>query len=390
MTKKKSVIPLIALFCANGLVYGFNALYYCFIQIYIEQYHDPVNSGILLAIGPLVAIFAPLFWGVRADKAKYKNTILLITVIGSAVFYTALMLNHSFWFMFVILTVLMFFMSPFGGLIDIITLEYTTESGFPYGPIRLMGTLVFGALPMVLTVYTEKNINIIFAAYLIVAVICTAALLLMPKVEGHASPKENISVMPIFKDGSLMMIFIMIAIAQFNWAYYLNFFPGYITGSLGLPQTVWGVNVFVTVLGEIPFFLMFNKIFEKFGIKSVLLVAIIGTVLRYAALGISVNAPMIWCTGLITGASVTIFTYCGSVYINRNVAPEMKASAQTLMYALTNGVPKVLAGVLGGVMTKGMGVPASMFCCCALTFVSVIIYIAKFMRSTSPKLTAGK
>ena len=71
--KKKSIIPLIALFFANGLVYGFNALYYCFIQIYIEQYHDPVNSGILLAIGPLVAIFAPLFWESEPIKQSIKT-----------------------------------------------------------------------------------------------------------------------------------------------------------------------------------------------------------------------------------------------------------------------------------------------------------------------------
>nr|MBQ4318049.1 MFS transporter [Clostridia bacterium] len=389
MTKNK-IIKTAALVAANGLVYGFNALYYCFIQIYLEQYHDPVNAGILLAIGPLVSIFAPLFWGVRADKAKYKNTILLITVIGSALFYTALMFNHSFWYQFAILTVLMFFMSPFGGLIDIITLEYTSESGVAYGPIRLTGTFVFGALPMVLTIFTETNINIIFPCYLILAAVCTAALILMPKVEGHADESEKISMMPVFRDYRLMVIFIMTAVSQFTWAYYLNFFPTYITGDLGLPQTVWGVNVFVTVLGEVPFFLLFTKIFNRFGIKKVLFVSLLLSVLRYLGLATATNTPIILAVGLVTGVSVTVFTYCASVYINDNIAPEMKATAQTLMYALCNGIPKVLAGVFGGMMTKSMGVPVSMFICTGMSVLSVILYMAVFAKDKSPLINAKK
>ena len=200
-SQNKRLLPIIALFAANGLVYGLNALYYCFIQIYLEQYHTPVNVGILLSIGPLVSIFAPLFWGMSADRARYKNSVLTLTVAGSAVFYVALMFSHNFIYLFIMLILLMFFMSPFGGLIDIITLEYTAESGFPYGPIRVLGTIVFGGLPMLLTVFTDTNIYIIFYAYAAVAALSILALLIMPKVEGHAEKSERINILPISKTG---------------------------------------------------------------------------------------------------------------------------------------------------------------------------------------------
>lgn len=359
---------------ANGLIYGLNALYYCFLQIYLEQHHTPVSVGILLAIGPLVSIFAPILWGIRADKAKYKNNILILTVTGSAIFFFLLMFNQNFWWLFATLLLLMFFMSPFAGLIDIITLEYSAKSNVPFGPLRLVGTLSFGLLPMILTIYTETNINIIFYVYVILAVFCIITLRLMPKVAGHAKGKRKVSIKPVLTDKKLLLIIYIIFISQIAWSYYINFFPTYITGTLGLLQTVWGVNVFVTIIGEIPFFLMFNKIFSKFGIKKMLFFGIIITVIRYTALAMVTTAPTILITAVITGLSPTVLTYCGSVHIINNMNPEIQASAQTFMYAVGGGIPRVLAGVFGGMLTNAFGVKITMFIMVGLCVSMFIIY----------------
>jgi len=377
-TKSQSdrrIVYIAALSAANGLVYGFNALYYCFLQIYLEMYHPPVTAGILLSVGPLVAIIAPMFWGIQADKAKYKNNILTVTIIGSAVSFFLLMVNQSFWWLFGILLFVMFFMSPFAGLIDTITLEYATQNNIAYGPMRLTGTFVFGLIPMVLTAYTEVNINIIFYAYLVIAALCIIAVQLMPKVPGYARDKIKVSIKPVLTDKKLMLMVGMVFMSQTAWGYYNNFFPTYITGTLGLPQTVWGTNVFITVLGEVPFFLMFNKIFNKFGIKKLLLTGVSLSVLRYFGLAVFTNAPLILTTGLITGFSITVLTYCASVYIIENIQPEVKASAQTFMYAVAGGIPRVLAGFLGGVMTDAFGVRNTMFIMSALCATMVIMYL---------------
>ena len=371
----RKIVYIAALSAANGLVYGFNALYYCFLQIYLEMYHPPVTAGILLSVGPLVAIIAPIFWGVQADKAKYKNNILSVTIIGSAISFFLLMVNQNFWWLFGTLLFVMFFMSPFAGLIDTITLEYATQNNIAYGPMRLTGTFVFGLIPMVLTAYTEVNINIIFYAYLVIAALCLIAVRLMPKVPGYARDKIKVSIKPVLTDKKLMLMIGMVFMSQMAWGYYNNFFPTYITGTLGLPQTVWGTNVFITVLGEIPFFLMFNKIFTKFGIKKLLLTGASLSVLRYLGLALSTNAPLILTTGLITGFSITVLTYCASVYIIENIQPEVKASAQTLMYAVAGGIPRVLAGFLGGVMTDIFGVKNTMFIMTALCSTMFIMYL---------------
>ena len=129
----KRYINAIPLFVSNAMIYGLTALYYSFIQIYIGNYHAEDVAGVLLAIGPFVSIFAPILWGVLADRAKSMNVVLAAAVIGSAVFYLLVGLRHDFIYLSVMLTLFMFFMSPFGGLIDIITLQYTNETSSPTG-----------------------------------------------------------------------------------------------------------------------------------------------------------------------------------------------------------------------------------------------------------------
>ena len=60
------------------------------------------------------------------------------------------------------------------------------------------------------------------------------------------------------------------------------------------------------------------------------------------------------------------------------------------MYALCTGIPKVLAGVFGGVMTQNLGVPVSMFICTGMSVLLVILYMAVFAKDKSPIVNAKK
>ena len=366
----KKTLPL---FFSNAIVYGMNALYYCFIQIYVTAWHSDETSGILLAIGPFVAIFAPLLWGILADRARSKNLVLAISMLGSAVFYFLIGRGTDFWYLAVMLFLTMLFMAPFGGLIDTVTLEYTTSNDVKYGPIRICGTIAFGGLPMILTLFTEKNINVIFPVYVVMALLGALFVMLSPKVEGHGNGEKKPSILPLFRNADLMLIFLFVGVSQFTWAYYLNYFPAHLT-SLGFSQSVWGTNVFLTALGEVPFFLMFNGLFDKLGMRKLLGISLVLCAVRYAGLAFITSAPVLLGLGFLTGVATTIFTYCGSYYITKSIPDESKASANQLMYALGNGVPKVLAGVIGGKLTAAIGCVTTLVLCSGLCVIALGVF----------------
>lgn len=111
---------------------------------------------------------------------------------------------------------------------------------------------------------------------------------------------------------------------------------------------------------------MFNSLFVKYRIKTILLTAVILTTARYALLAVAAGTFTVLLYGALTGISISVYTYCGAIYINRNLAPEVQATAQTVMYSLAMGIPRILAGIGGGAMTELLGTTRSLwlYACC--------------------------
>lgn len=382
-TEKKltTSLAITSLFAINAGVYTLFALFYCFVQLFLGTMHTPIQVGALLSVGQFAAVISPLLFGIAADKAKHKNTILLITIIGSAVCYFAMTFFDSFLWHAVTIAATLCFLAPAATLTDTITLEYSYRNQLKYGTIRVMGTIAYGVVACVLSLYIKDDYSPVFLICLIVAAASCIALLMAPKVEGRASHKK-LSLAPLFRDNILMWMFAFIAITNFCWSYYQNFFPSYLIDELGAPKWVWGLNVMLTVVGEIPFFLLFTGLFRRLGSKKLMWISLVLTAGRYIMLGLFTSPSLLLFAGVITGVSISSSQYCSSVYITENIPGELQASAQTLMCALPAGVPKILAGILGGVMTQTIGTRASLLICSALGFIAMAVYFMTLGRKS--------
>lgn len=392
---------LVCLYASNAMVYAFNALFYCFLPIYFNAAYSPVEAGILLSVGPAVSIAAPLFWGMIADHAKYKNTVLIFAVLASAAAFFLLKFEYSFLAMAFLVGVTMLFMSPFPGLIDAITLEHTEAAHTAYGPIRVMGTFGFGLISLVSSFFTGNNINVIFYIFAGMALLCSLALFFGPQVEGHARKesgetkpdaagsaerKKNAGIGALFSCRHLMLMILFMLVVQFAYSFYINYFPTYLTETLCLPQWTWGLTVLLTVLGEIPFFFFYNKLFDRFGIRTMMTFVMIGSVVRYVLLGVFRSAFALLLINALTGFIITIVTYCAATYITRYIAPELQATGQNLLYCIGQSVARVLGGVLGGVIQTKLGTPNGMLLCAGILLLFTVVYFITFGFDPSPRL----
>ena len=374
----------------NGLIYGLNTFYNCFVPLYLAEYHSPSGVGIIIAAASLVAIIAPILWGIAADRAKYKNSVLLTSVILSAIAFYALSFGHSFAYLLIAMMVLMAVMSPFPGLVDTITMEYSKSSGMKYGPVRNTGTIVYAVIGIWLSLIAGESMKMIFPAFIGVAAVCAAGIMMSPKVEGHSHDKAGFDIRPLLRYKKLFVIFAMLGLAMFGWGFYSNFFPAYMTQTLGLPQWIWGVNIAVTVALEIPFFIWFDKVFDRFGIKGVLLYTSVMTVLRCFMLAFFHSAAAILLTGLLTGPAITITMYCASVYINRYIPDELKATGQNVNQALPCGGMRVVAALTGGFMSERIGIPGSMIVCGIMALAMLALWLIFIMPDRSGELDGVK
>ena len=372
------------LYLANLLLYGFTGLYYCFISLYVNQIHSYSVAGILLAIPQGIAIFAPLFWGVCADKARYKKTVLLIMMLGVTICYTAVPISDNFIWIALALALTMFFLSALGSVLDVIGMEVANTEGVKYGPMRLMGMFGYGFVAFGLSFFIGDNLDIIFYVCAVLGLICCVCIGFMPGVRGYANAKNKLEnkldepkarFTTLLKDKNLLMLIIVLATAQFAYGYYLNFFPAYLTEELRAPSWLWGTNVLITTLSEAPFYVWFDTLFKRFGIKKIVPFVLGATAVRYLLLSLFTGIVSILAIALFTGMLSVALLYSVQFFVNKNINPSLRAQAQTLVYAIGVGIPRMLAGVVGGVMTEFMGTNISMLISSIVVVVGLVLYV---------------
>lgn len=85
----------------------------------------------------------------------------------------------------------------------------------------------------------------------------------------------------------------------------------------------------------IPFFL------RRFGIKRVMLIAMLAWVLRFGLFGVGNPGPGVWCFVLsmvVYGLAFDFFNISGSLYVDKATEPSIRSSAQGLFVLMTNGL----------------------------------------------------
>lgn len=366
------------LLTSNAAVYAMFAVFYCFIQIYLSKSHTSTEVGSLVAIGQAAGIFSPLLFGMCADKARSKNAVLALSLALGAVACVSVMLGNSYLYIGITMFITCACINSFGALIDTITLEYCASDNVNYGHLRIIGTLSYGAAALVLSFFTDDNPEIMFYVFGITAVIAVISVMLSPRVPGHAEKGKKLNLLPVFRDLRYLTLLIYNFVCQLTWAYYLTFFPIHLSNVLHAPDWVWGLNVFMTVLSEIPFFMMFSRIYKGDRLRLLTFIGIAMTLVRYILLAALTSYVLIMIIGCITGVSVSIFTYNCAVYVTRNIPAELQASAQTLMYTV-NGLAKVTAGAVGGIMTDSIGTTLSLYSLAGISLVMLIL-LPLFMK----------
>jgi NHS family xanthosine MFS transporter len=95
----------------------------------------------------------------------------------------------------------------------------------------------------------------------------------------------------------------------------------------------------------IPFFL------KRFGIKQVMLISMIAWVLRFGLFGLGnpgAGLSLLVMSMIVYGMAFDFFNISGSLFVDREAKPGIRASAQGLFMLMTNGLGAILGGVFAG------------------------------------------
>jgi PPP family 3-phenylpropionic acid transporter len=333
-----------------------NAVYGTFVPVYFNKIGFTNSEiGLLLSLGPLVAILAQPLWGTATDRAKTKNSILLLLLAGSATCMIIFPLSSYFWFVLVMICIFMFFQTPVYALGDAITLEALDKRGKGnFSQIRIAGTIGFALISVLFGFAAKNQIEWLFPVNMAVFIICFLLVLRFPVVAGHQSYGTKLPMWTLFRYRKLMLYLTICFILHVTLGYYYAFFPLYLY-ELGGDSSWVGWSMLVSSFSELPFLLLSVYIFKRVSISWILLGAGVAAALRWYLLAIIENPLWVIFTQALHGLIFIVLTVTMAIFINREVPKELKASGQTLHALLCIGLARTIGSFAGGVASDAYG-----------------------------------
>lgn len=371
---------IIYFFILYALIYAANVIYSTFVPVYLNGVgFSKSNIGILLALGPLVAIIGQPIWGVAADRWEAKNTVLKVLLLGSAVIMMLYPISKSFIYILVISVLFNFFQTSVTSMNDAITLEYLKTGNYKFGPIRMFGNFGYAIMSVLAGMLSKWNINSIFFSFFIISTLAFAAMFRIPESSVHVQNQKKVPVWELFKNRELMIFMAVALVLHTTIGFYSSFFPIYYTG-LGAGNNLLGWAMFISATSELPFLFFADRIIKKMGIKNTLLCSAAVCSVRWVILFFAKNIILILALQVLHGYTYIVLSYCLATYINDNVPSNLKASGQALNGLVSMGISRTVGSILGGILGDTVGIKMVFLYCSILSFLTLLVSGVIFSR----------
>ncbi|CAG7648576.1 Multidrug resistance protein MdtG [Paenibacillus solanacearum] len=339
-----------------AIVYMGNAVYGTYIPVYFQSIGaTPSQIGTLLSLGPLVAVLAQPIWGTVSDRAKTKNAILAILLIGSGAAILLFPLSHMFYYLLLMVCLFTFFQTSIFAISDAITLEELEKhKTWSFGSIRMGGTFGFAAMSITFGFLAKSDINYLFPVYAAVMLASLVLLSRFPRIAGYQSGGSKMQMSVLFKNRKLMTYMGINLLLQITLGYYYSFFPVYFR-DMGGDNVLLGWSMVISSLSEIPFLLFANRLFQRVRMTHILLVSSVAAALRWFLFSFTDQPAWMLPAQVLHGLIFIVLSVTMAMYINREVPKELKASGQTLNGLLSLGVARIIGSFAGGFASEAFG-----------------------------------
>lgn len=364
-----------------GLVFMTNAIISVFLPVYLENIGFTRSlTGVLLGAGPFVALLSQPFWGMAGDRAATKNRVLKILILGTLGTVLLFPLGNSFLYILFIITLFSFFRNSVPSLSDTITLEFLEDRPWSFSPIRMAGTIGYALMAVVAGKIADIDINMIFILYFLLGFLVLLCTWKLPVIRGHQSHKKKVPYWHLLKYKELMVLIIFSFIILTTINFYISFFPIYFTKEIGGSGYLLGWAISLAALVEIPFLLLADKIMPRIGPRRAMFGAAVIGGIRWL-LVFYVNSPTgLLFTQVLHGLHFIVLYIAMVTYINKNVAPELKASGQSFYGLVYIGLTRIVGNTLGGFLSDIFGLRNIFLYNGILSLISAGLFLAFLLK----------
>jgi len=334
----------------NFSYYATSAALMPFLPIFLgHKGYSSAQIGLLMMVGPFVAIFAQPLWGYLADRYHTLKLIIfslwVLTVASSAgVFHLE---GYGWAFLFMLL--LFFFNLSSTPLLDSITVKATVQARKSYGSVRLWGSIGYCAVALFAGTMLEKlgGIHNISTVYWAIWILPFILLIFLKDEKGSGQRISFKAVVSVAKNKPFLWFLVLVCFMMIPHRMHDGLFVLYLK-DLGATDAMVGWAWAIAAGSEIPTFALLGRYMHRFHELALLAIVSALYTVRWI-LYAWVTEPVVL-IGLQVLHSVTfaVFWIVAVQYAVRLVPDEMRSTGLALLSAVFLGLAGITGGFVGG------------------------------------------
>lgn len=292
----------------------------------------------------IAMIIAPFFIGMIADRYFAAQKVLgAMNLLGAAVLYFLIQTKDPDVFFWMILLYCITY-APTLALGNSIAMQQMASPEKEFPAIRVMGTIAWIVVTNFIGLYDLGDKVTIFEISMYISIALGLFAFMLPDTPPKADKGSSISqilgldAFRLLKDRSFLIFVISSILICIPLSFYYAWTNPSLTDS-GMTNVENKMSL--GQASEIIFMLLIPVIYARFGVKWMLIVALIAWILRFIGFGFGDAQSSEWLLYLaiiLHGVCYDFFFVTGQIYTDMKAGEKVKSAAQGLIYLATYGV----------------------------------------------------
>lgn len=328
--------------------------------------------GLFYAMQGIVSIFMPAIIGIIADKYVPAQRLLgLCHLIAGAAMIAAGWYGMAsgtdvrFGILFPLYALSVAFYMPTIALSNSVAFKVLVKNGFDtvrdFPPIRVFGTVGFICSMLCVNFMTDADgvqfqhtYNQFFVSGIAGIAVFLYSFTLPECPVNRSSESRSLAdalgakAFRLFRDRGMATFFIFSMLLGVALQITNGFANPFISHFTEVPEyaDTWGARnanalISISQMSETLGILLIPVAMKIFGIKKVMLIAMIAWVFRFGLFGVGNPGPGVWMfilSMIVYGVAFDFFNISGALYVEQRSSDDIKSSAQGLFMLMTNGI----------------------------------------------------
>lgn len=311
----------------------------------------PEQLGVLLGLGNWARLATPWI-GAFADRTGRGPQLLVLVTAGALATLLAFSFAHAFASLVLLSLVLGLAFAPVIPLLDGMSISAAAAGRMDYGRVRLWGSAAF-IVASVLGgwVLDGRDPSLVLVALQAAAAVVLLAIIWLRRmpVAPRAPDAAPVSWSDVLRRPRFATFLLCLSFLQGAHALLYGFGTKHWQAS-GVPESTIGWFWGVGVIAEVVLFAFGAQLVRAIGASGLLLLAGVGAVVRWTALGMTTAIVPTFAIQLLHAASFAAMHLGAMSWIRENIAGPAVHRATSVYVAVAAGIALGIAMPLGGVL----------------------------------------